>query len=196
MNEELKKIIEDAAIKHNGYSLYCQSSKAPIFNEGFAVGAEWGLNNADRVQPSSAEIINSSRIVAIKEMREYCRSLREDENNYIYKENALAIDCAIMSCIEILENCIERVYKEKGDNMERIPTGVNEGQTIKVKINSVDKLRPSELEDLHEHCGNKIDWESLREDFFNECTNQFNGIAPISISSHDVFEWFKNKISA
>lgn len=80
--------------------------------------------------------------------------------------------------------------------MKRIPTGFNEGRTIKVKIKSVNKLRPSKMDDLHENCGNKIDWNKLMEEFIEEHTDSSDatGYYYVSTSPENLFNWFKNKI--
>ena len=79
--------------------------------------------------------------------------------------------------------------------MKKIPTGFNEGKTIRVKIKSVEKLRPSNaIEDLHKDCLNEIDWEELREEFFNECTGIVNDFHFVTTKPKQTFNWFKNKI--
>lgn len=45
----------------------------------------------------------------------------------------------------------------------------------------------------------QIDWNKLREEFFNECTdniycNDGNNKLVVNIAPHDLFMWFKNKI--
>jgi len=81
--------------------------------------------------------------------------------------------------------------------MERIPAGFNEGKPIKIKIRSVEKLRPSNaIEDLHQDCGNNIDWNQLREDFFNECTAIENDFHFIHMKPNLLLNWFKNKIES
>ena len=81
--------------------------------------------------------------------------------------------------------------------MGRIPTGFNEGRPIKIKIRSVEKLRPSNcIEDLHKDCENNIDWKRLRDDFFDEHTSIHKGIPFITTAPHDLFNWLKNKIES
>ena len=46
---------------------------------------------------------------------------------------------------------------------------------------------------------NPIDWNKLREEFFDECTdniycNDGNNKLVVNIAPHDLFNWFKNKI--
>jgi hypothetical protein len=36
-----EQTLEEAANKANGYNIYAKETKAPIFNEGFIVGAKW-----------------------------------------------------------------------------------------------------------------------------------------------------------
>ena len=40
---------------------------------------------------------------------------------------------------------------------------------------------------------NEIDWEKLRDEFFNDCASKHVNIE-IDIAPHDLFNWFKNKI--
>lgn len=46
---------------------------------------------------------------------------------------------------------------------------------------------------------NPIDWNQLRDEFFDECTdniycNDGNNKLVVNIAPHDLFNWFKNKI--
>jgi len=38
------------------------------------------------------------------------------------------------------------------------------------------------------------DWNKLRNEFFNECTDRNNAVPSINRSPHYVFEWFKKKL--
>ncbi len=38
-----------------------------------------------------------------------------------------------------------------------------------------------------------MNWNKLRSEFFEQCTDDFNGLKKINLSPHNTFEWFKEK---
>jgi hypothetical protein len=42
-----------------------------------------------------------------------------------------------------------------------------------------------------------IDWDKLRKEFFEECTEKVGGInlLMINMAPHDMFEWIKKKVT-
>lgn len=40
----------------------------------------------------------------------------------------------------------------------------------------------------------KINWDKLRTNFFNECTDDHEGLKKIALAPHDLFEWLKKEV--
>ena len=42
----------------------------------------------------------------------------------------------------------------------------------------------------------KPNWDKIRREFFNECTDEVNGLKKINLSPHNLFEWFHQKLTS
>lgn len=38
-----------------------------------------------------------------------------------------------------------------------------------------------------------MNWDKLRKDFFEECTDDYNGFKKVNLAPHNIFNWFKEK---
>jgi hypothetical protein len=81
-----------------------------------------------------------------------------------------------------MNELIEKLKKEFSGNISYL-SGVNDGMYC-----------------LLRNLESKIDWNKLREEYFNECTyRQFpieKNSVKINMAPHDLFEWFKSKVDS
>lgn len=40
-----------------------------------------------------------------------------------------------------------------------------------------------------------MNWDKLRREYFEQCTDKIEGLPKINLSPHNLFEWFKNKLT-
>jgi hypothetical protein len=60
----------------------------------------------------------------------------------------------------------------------------------------IEILRQANKNDLLQRVNHHIDFEKLRQDYFNECVDKTSGKSKlyVCLAPHDLFEWFRKKL--
>jgi hypothetical protein len=59
---------------------------------------------------------------------------------------------------------------------------------------AMEKYSEQFSKQLESKLSKEIDWDKLRTEFFNECVDK-HPLMKVNLAPHDMFEWFKSKIS-
>ena len=74
--EPKQETLEEVANKANGYNVYSKETKAPIFNEGFVVGAKWQQNREySNLQKAIKLLESTTEYEILEEFREKVKKL-------------------------------------------------------------------------------------------------------------------------
>jgi len=105
-----------------------------------------------------------------------------------YAESFDIQDSDIIKCISVLQEYADQQVNEDVDIS-------SSKHSLFVEINGEMKQYYSSKCIQDNFKPKQIDWDEIESQFFNECTDYVGGLKKFNTGPHNIFEWFKSKLT-